>query len=145
MIIVRWKARFRVGHNTDRSAQCATGWDSLRCRTGGAVLCWHEHPNEGALNGGVARGRGNLRAQKIGHIKYVDHPFTECRDMRRGDVEIELGERGREVVKEPRPIKAAHFDHGVAVRPLIVDGDLRLEHEGLDASLRGHALGHYLG
>ena len=61
--------------------------------------------------------------------------------MRRGDVEIELRQRGGQFVKEPRPIKPGDFDDRVAVRPLIVDGNFRLDGERLEPAFRRRALG----
>ena len=70
---------------------------------------------------------GDLVADEIGHVEDVDRPLAEGRDMGRGDVEVEVGDRPREVVEEARPVEAGGLDHGELVRQRIVDADLGLE------------------
>src|SRR5262249_23043076 len=43
---------------------------------------------------------GDLVAHQIGHVEDVDHALAEGRDMRRGDVEIEVRNRPGEVVEK---------------------------------------------
>ena len=61
------------------------------------VLSWfrfgterREQRQQRALDRGLARRSGDLRAGEISHIENVDNPLTEGRDMRLGDVEVEL-------------------------------------------------------
>src|SRR3984957_20858335 len=104
-----------------------------------------EHRDQRALDRRVARRREDLRPEQIGHVEHVDRALAEGRDVRRGDVEVELGQRGGELVEQAGAVEAAYLDHGVAVRPGIVDVDLWLDREGLDAALRRRALLHPLG
>jgi hypothetical protein len=40
----------------------------------------------------------DLRAGQVGHVEHVDDPLAERRHMRRGDVEVELRQRGDQFV-----------------------------------------------
>ena len=80
-----------------------------------------------------------LRAEQIGDVEHVDHALAEGRDMRRGDVEVELRQRRGQLVEQARPVEPGHLDHGVAVRPLVVDGHLGLDREGLERGPCGGA------
>ena len=51
-------------------------------------------------------GMAHLRAGEVGHVEHVHGLLAEGRDMGRGDVEVELPERGREIVEQARPVEA---------------------------------------
>ena len=110
----------------------------------GRLLGRREQLQQRALDRHLARRRGDLRAEQVGHVEHVDHALAERRDMRRGDVEAELRQRRGQLVEQARPVEAGHLDHRVAVGPLVVDGDLGLEREGLEPALGGRAPRHHL-
>jgi hypothetical protein len=56
--------------------------------------------------------------------------------MRRGDVEIEIGDLARHVIEQAGPVEAIDLDHGERVRQSIVDHHLRLDPEGRQLRLR---------
>src|SRR5215831_20672036 len=58
-----------------------------------------EQPHQGALDRGVATRREDLRTEEIGDVEHVDGALAERRHMGGGDVEIELGQRGGQVVE----------------------------------------------
>ena len=64
--------------------------------------------------------------------------------MGRRDIEIELGERRGQLIQKPRPIEAGDLHHRIAVGPLVVDRDRRLQREGADAALGRRPLGHHI-
>src|SRR5262249_33228376 len=49
-----------------------------------------ERGDERALDGGLPRRRGDLRAEQIGDVEHVDHALAEGGDVGGGDVEGEL-------------------------------------------------------
>ena len=63
--------------------------------------------------------------------------------MGRGDVEVEFRDRRGQLIQQARPVEAGHLDHGVAVRPLVVDGDFRLDHEGARLASGGAPRHHF--
>ncbi len=98
-----------------------------------------------ALDRGLSRRRVDLRAEQIGDVEHVAGALAEGRDMGRGDIEVELRDRGGQFVQQARAVEAGHLDHGVAVRPLIVDDDLRLDHERPRLAAGGGAPRHHFG
>ena len=46
--------------------------------------------------------RRDFGAEQVGDVEHVDHALAEGRDMGRGDVQIELGQRGRQLVEQAR-------------------------------------------
>src|SRR5205807_2215736 len=78
-------------------------------------------------------------------VEHVARAFAEGRDMGGGNVEVELRDRGRQLIQQAGAVEAGNLDHGVAVRPLIVDGDLRLDHESAHLAAVGRLAGHHLG
>ena len=82
---------------------------------------------------------------QVGHVEHVHRLLAEGHDMGRGDVEVELAERRREVVEQARPVEARHLDHGLAVRQGVVDGHLGRHVEGLGALLRRALAVHEVG
>ena len=81
-----------------------------------------EQMDQRALDRGLPRRRVDLRAQQIGDVEHVAGALAEGRDMGGGDVEVELRDRRRQFVKQTRPVEAGDLDHGIAIRPLVVDG-----------------------
>ena len=77
----------------------------------------------------LAAGIGDLVADEIGHIEDVDGALAEGDDMRRGDVEIEVGDRPRQVVEQAGTVEAGRLDGGELVRPGVVDEDAGLQRE----------------
>src|SRR5687767_15563356 len=59
----------------------------------------------------LAGRRGDLRAEQIGDIEHVDHALAECRNMRRGDVEAELRQRGGQFVQQSGTVQARSEEH----------------------------------
>src|SRR2546425_1077735 len=59
------------------------------------------------------------------HVKGVERLVDLGRDPRAHDVEPEPGERLRDEVEEPEPVRTLHLDHRGGVRELVVEGDLR--------------------
>src|SRR5205809_490653 len=59
------------------------------------------------------------------HVKGVERLVELGRDPRAHDVEPEPGERLRDEVEEPEPVRTLHLDHRGGVRELVVEGDLR--------------------
>src|SRR5262245_41034195 len=89
-----------------------------------------EQVQQRALDRGLPCRRVDLRAEEIRDIKHVSRALAEGRDMGGGDVEIELRERGRQLIEQAWPVEAGDLDDRVKLRLLIVDGDLRLDREG---------------
>ena len=83
----------------------------------------------------------HLLAREIRDVEHVDGLLAEGRDVRRGDVEEEVGQRARQLVEQARPVAPGHLDHGELIGERIVDDDLRLDREGHDAARRRAALG----
>src|SRR3979409_2233266 len=88
-----------------------------------------EQMEQRALDRGLPRRRVDLRAEQVGDVEHVAGALAEGRDMGRGDVEVELRNRRRQLIQKAWPVEAGHLDHGVTVRPLIVDGHFRLDRE----------------
>ncbi len=63
----------------------------------------------------------DLRADQIRDVEHVDHALAERRHMGRGDVEPEPGDGRGQLVEQAGAVEPDHLDHGVAVRPLIVE------------------------
>src|SRR5437879_6124613 len=59
------------------------------------------------------------------HVKGVERLVDLGRDPRAHDVEPEPGERLRDEVEEPEPVRTLHLDHRGGVRALVVEGELR--------------------
>src|SRR6185312_12273776 len=85
-----------------------------------------------ALDRGLPGRRVDLRAEQVGDVEHVAGTLAERRDMGGGDVEVELRDRGGQLIEQAGAVEAGHFNDGVAVRPLIVDGDFRLDRERTD-------------
>ena len=100
-----------------------------------------EQRQKRSLDRRLARRRRDLRAGQVGNIKHVHHPFAERSDMGRGNIEIELRKCRCQLVEEAGPIKSGDFDDRVAVRPLIIDRDFRLDGERLQPAFWRRALG----
>ena len=98
-----------------------------------------------ALDRGLPRRRVDLRAEQVGDIEHVAGALAEGRDMGRGDVEVELRDRGGQLIQQAGPVEAGDLDHGVAVRPLVVDGHFRLDHERPRLAAAGGAARHHFG
>src|SRR3954471_22469036 len=79
------------------------------------ALLLDEQRQERALDRGLARRRGDLRAGEVGHVKHVDHSLAEGRHMRGADVERELRDGRGELIKQARPVEAGDLDDGEAV------------------------------
>src|SRR6185369_8317867 len=94
------------------------------------VVFTGEQMNQRALDRSLPGRRVDLGAEQVGDVEHVAGAFAEGRDMGGGDVEVELRDRGRQLIQKARSVEAGDLDHGIAVRPLVVDGDLRLDHEG---------------
>ena len=74
-----------------------------------------EQRQERALDRGLARRRGDLRAGEVSHVKHVDHSLAEGRHMRGADVERELRDGRGELIKQARPVEAGDLDDSEAV------------------------------
>src|SRR5437879_661046 len=84
-------------------------------RLGGLALVFGEKRQQRALDRRLTRWCGDLRAEQIGHVKDVDDALAEGRHMRRGDVEVELGDRRGQLVQQTGTIEPGDLDHRVAV------------------------------
>ena len=113
-----------------------------RARVGGRL---GEGGAQAAADGGFARRVGDLVAEQVGHVEDVDGALAERRDMRRGDVEIEIRDLAGEVVEQARAVEAGGLDDRELVRRIVVDQDVGLEREGLEARLLLGLLGDMLG
>ena len=99
-----------------------------------------EKPNERALDRRLAGRRSDLRSKKISDVKHVDGALAERGNVRRGNVEIELRQRGGQLEQQTGPVESRHLHHGVTARPAVVDGERRLQRKGPQAPLAGGAL-----
>src|ERR1700722_12483344 len=100
---------------------------------------------ERTADSGLSRRRRNLRAQEIGDVEHVAGALAEGRDMGGSDIEVELRDRRRQFVQQTRTVEAGNLDHGVAVRPLIVDRYFRLNNKRTRlAATAGSAPRHHL-
>src|SRR5690242_2689776 len=106
--------------------------------------CLIEQGDERALDCRLSSRRGDLCAEQIGNVEHVDYPLAEGCDMRGRDVEIELGEGRGQLVEQAGAVEPDNLDHRVAMRPLIIDGDRRLDREGTDAALEYSTLGYHI-
>ena len=77
------------------------------CRFGGALGLRREQAYERPLDGRLARCRRDLRAKKISDIEHVDNALAEGCDMRRRDIEVELGKRAGEFEQQAGAIDEA--------------------------------------
>ena len=104
-----------------------------------------EQVKQRALDRGLPGRRADLGAEQVGDVEHVAGAFAEGRDMGGGNVEVELRDRGRQLIQQAGAVEAGDLDHGVAVRPLIVDDDLGLDHERAHLAAGGRLAGHHLG
>src|SRR5262245_665420 len=72
---------------------------------------------------------------QVGDIENVHRTLAEGRDMRRGDVETEVGNGAGQIIEKARPVEARRLDDGELVRQFVVDQDLGLQREGLQPRL----------
>lgn len=63
-----------------------------------------------ALDRGLPGRRGDLGAEQVGDIEHVAGALAEGRDMRRGDVEVELRGRGGQLVEQAGEVEAGDLD-----------------------------------
>src|SRR3954454_24843660 len=59
-----------------------------------------EQVDQRALDRDLAGWRGDLGAEQVGDVEHVAGALAEGGDMRRGDVEVELRDRGGELVQQ---------------------------------------------
>ena len=81
-------------------------------------------------NGRLAALAGDLLAGEIGHVEHVDRLLAEGGDMRRGDVEIEIGDLARHVIEQAGAVEPVDLDDGQRIGQRVVDRHLRLDGEG---------------
>src|SRR5229473_8282217 len=118
-----WRGNFIVGSQSRLV-------DGCRSRRGlRRVFVIGEQMDQRALDRGLPRRRVDLGAEQVGDVEYVAGALAEGRDMGGGDVEVEFGNRGGELIQEARPVEPGYLDHRVAIRPRIVDGHFRFDHE----------------
>src|SRR6202022_1572785 len=68
-----------------------------------------EQVEQRALDRGLPRRRVDLRAEQVGDVKHVAGALAEGRDMGGGDVEVELRNRGGELIQQTRPVDTGNL------------------------------------
>src|SRR5262245_57956047 len=77
--------------------------------------------------------RLDLPAPAIRHVERVERVVEVGRDLRGRDVEPLRGERSRDEVEQPEPVRRLHFHHGVGIGERVVDNHAhRAGRRGMD-------------
>src|SRR6476619_131258 len=88
-----------------------TGVSRRRLRN---VVLGRQQMNQRALDRGLPGRRVDLGAEQVRHVEYVAGAFAEGGDMGGGNVEVELRDRGGQLIQQAGAIEAGDLDHGVA-------------------------------
>src|SRR6185436_18342343 len=111
----------RAKRNPSPSAPASMGIASLHPSYGTGVsrrrlrdvVFAGEQMNQRALDRGLPGRRVDLGAEQVRHVEYVAGAFAEGGDMGGGNVEVELRDRGGQLIQQAGAIEAGDLDHGV--------------------------------
>jgi len=101
-----------------------------------------QHRQQALADGVMALRAGDLLVGEVGDVEHVDGLLAERGDVRRGDVEVEVGERIGELEQQARAVEARHLDHGELVGQRVVDERLGRHREGAEPAPSLAPLGH---
>ena len=81
----------------------------------------------------------HLLVGEVGDVENVHRLLAEGGDVRRGDVEVEVGQRAGELVEQAGAVEARDLHHRELVGERVVDQHLGRHREGADGAAPAHA------
>src|ERR1700683_3318846 len=100
---------------SNTTARALRGSFMVGCRSRGGLgrgLVIGGQVDRRALDRGLPRRRRDLGTEQVGDVEHVAGALAEGRDMGGGDVEVELRNRGGQLIQEAGPVAGCHRDHG---------------------------------